>query len=426
MTDYVTQLPGLSRKNGTLFCEGCAVPELARQFGTPLYVYSRAALEAAARDWLAGVANTPHRVFYAVKSNYSLGVLKVFARLGLGFDIVSAGELARVIAAGGDPKNVVYSGVGKTRKEMRLALQAGICCFNLENPQELDRLEEEAARLNVTAAVSFRVNPDVDAQTHPYISTGLEDNKFGVSLEAARALYQKAAAMPHLRVSGIDCHVGSQITQIEPFIEACDIVTDMVLDLKADGIELDHIDFGGGLGVRYGDEKPPRAQELVKLMEAMCERKGLGHLALFFEPGRSLSAEAGLLVMRAEYLKTTPHKRYCITDAGMNDMLRPTLYQATMHVVNAVTHEGAEASAVDVVGPICESGDWLAHDEVLAVEEGDVLAMTCAGAYGMTMSSNYNARPRAAEVLVDGEKAVLIRARETVTDLMRGESVPEL
>ncbi len=426
MSDHVTQLPGLSRQDGTLFCEGLAVPELAQRFGTPLYVYSRAALEAAAQDWLAGIANTPHRVFYAVKSNYSLGVLKVFARLGLGFDIVSAGELARVIAAGGDPKNVVYSGVGKTREEMRTALKAGICCFNLENPQELDRLEEEAAKLGVTAAVSFRVNPDVDAKTHPYISTGLEDNKFGVSLQDARALYRKAATLPHLRVSGIDCHVGSQITLIEPFVEACDIVTDMVLELKADGIELDHIDFGGGLGVRYGEEKPPRAEVLVKRMASMCEAKGLGHLTLFFEPGRSLSAEAGLLVMRAEYLKTTPHKRYCITDAGMNDMLRPTLYQATMHVVNTVTHQGLAAAATDIVGPICESGDWLAHDEMVAVEEGDVLAMTCAGAYGMTMSGNYNARPRAAEVLVDDKKATLIRARETVADLMRGESVPEL
>ena len=426
MSDHATQLPGLSRRDGVLFCEDIAVPELAQRFGTPLYIYSRAALESAARDWLAGVAGTPHRVFYAVKSNYSLGVLKVFARLGLGFDIVSSGELARVIAAGGDPRNVVYSGVGKTRDELRLALEAGICCFNLENPQELDRLEEVAARLDKTAAISFRVNPDVDAKTHPYISTGLEDNKFGVCLKDACALYKKAAAMPHLRVSGIDCHVGSQITQIEPFIEACDIVTDIVLHLKRDGITLDHIDFGGGLGVRYGNEQPPRAKELVKTLQKMCADKGLGDLTLFFEPGRSLSAEAGLLAMRAEYLKTTPHKRYCITDAGMNDMLRPTLYQAKMHIVNAMTHQNEAPATTDVVGPICESSDWLAHDELLAVREGDVLAMTCAGAYGMTMSSNYNARPRAAEVLVDGSKASLIRSRETLSDLMRGESVPEL
>ena len=421
-----TTLPGLSRRNGTLYCEDCAVPDLAHHFGTPLYIYSRAALEAAAQDWLAGVRGTPHRVFYAVKSNYSLGVLKVFARQGLGFDIVSAGELARVLAAGGDPKNVVYSGVGKTREEMRVALKAGICCFNLENPQELDRLEEEAARLNTTAAVSFRVNPDVDAQTHPYISTGLEDNKFGVSLADAPALYKKAAQMPHLRVSGIDCHVGSQITAIEPFEEACDIIGDIVLDLKKEGIHLDHIDFGGGLGVRYGDETPPAAETLVKRMTELTARKGLGDLALFFEPGRSLSAEAGLLAMTAQYLKTTPHKRYCITDAGMNDMLRPTLYQAKMAVINTVTHDGETAAPTDVVGPICESGDWLAKDERLAVREGDVLVMTCAGAYGMTMSGNYNARPRAAEVLVDGCRVTLIRARETVADLMRGESLPQL
>lgn len=423
---HSASLPGLSRRDGTLFCEDLAVPDLAHRFGTPLYVYSRAALETAARDWLAGIRGTRHRVFYAVKSNYSLGVLKVFARLGLGFDIVSAGELARVIAAGGDPKNVVYSGVGKTREEMRTALKVGICCFNLENPQELERLEEEASKLNTVAAVSFRVNPDVNAKTHPYISTGLEDNKFGVSLADAPALYKKAARMPHLRVSGIDCHVGSQITAIEPFEEACDIIGNIVLDLKKDGIELDHIDFGGGLGVRYGNETPPSAETLVKRMTELTARKGLGDLTLFFEPGRSLSAEAGLLVMTAQYLKTTPHKHYCITDAGMNDMLRPTLYQAKMTVVNTVTHEGDAATPTDIVGPICESGDWLAKDERLAVREGDILAMTCAGAYGMTMSGNYNARPRAAEVLVDGEKATLIRRRETIVDLMRGESLPEL
>ena len=423
MSDNTSHLPGLSRRGGTLFCEDIATPELARRFGTPLYVYSRAALETAARDWLEGIKGTPHRVFYAVKSNYSLGVLKVFSRLGLGFDIVSAGELARVIAAGADPKNVVYSGVGKTRTEMREALKAGICCFNLENPQELERLDEEAADLGVTAAISFRVNPDVDAKTHPYISTGLEDNKFGVSVKDALSLYEKAAKLPHLRVSGIDCHVGSQITRIEPFAEACDIITDIVLDLKEAGIELDHIDFGGGLGVRYGDENPPKAKELVGLMSRLCKEKGLGDLSLFFEPGRSLSAEAGLLLMCAEYIKTTAHKRYCITDAGMNDMLRPTLYQAKMAVVNTTNRTGA--TATDVVGPICESGDWLAHDEMLAVEVGDILAMTCAGAYGMTMSGNYNARPRAAEVLVDGKKATLIRTRETVADLMRGESLPE-
>ena len=420
------RLPGLSRRNGTLYCEECALPELAQRFGTPLYVYSRTALEAAAQDWLKGIAGTRHRVFYAVKSNYNLGVLKVFAKLGLGFDIVSSGELARVLAAGGRASDVVYSGVGKTREELRTALKAGICCFNLENPQELERLEEEAAVLNVTAAISFRVNPDVDAKTHPYISTGLEDNKFGVSVHDALALYKKAASLPHLRVSGIDCHVGSQITDSTPFVEACDIVTDIVLELKRAGVELDHIDFGGGLGVRYGDENPPKAQELVALMSQHCKEKGLGDLALFFEPGRSLSAEAGLLLMRAEYLKPTPHKHYCITDAGMNDMLRPTLYQAKMAIVNTVTHDDVPPQLYDVVGPICESGDWLAKNEMLALRENDVLAMTCAGAYGMTMASNYNARPRAAEVLVDGKKVSLVRARETMADLMRGESVPEL
>ena len=421
---HSASLPGLSRRNGTLFCEDLAVPALAHRFGTPLYVYSRAALETAARDWLAGIRGTRHRVFYAVKSNYSLGVLKVFARLGLGFDIVSTGELERVIAAGGDPKNVVYSGVGKTREEMRTALKVGICCFNLENPQELDRVQQEAEALGVTANISFRVNPDVDAKTHPYISTGLKDNKFGVSYKEALALYRRAQSLPNIRISGIDCHVGSQITQIEPFIEACRCMLDIVAALRSNGITLDHIDFGGGLGVQYNQETPPTACGVISRMAEICREKGFGDLSLWFEPGRSLSARAGMLAMTVEYLKPTEEKNFCIVDAGMNDMLRPALYQADMAVIAAEDRSDTKAETYDVVGPICESSDWLSKNRRLAVKEGDTLVMTCAGAYGMTMGSNYNTRPRAAEVLVDGGKVSLIRERETVGELFKAATIP--
>lgn len=424
MSNTVSHFSGLSYKEGSLYCEGLSATQLARHFGTPLYVYSRQALLSAAHDWLDGIKGTSHRVFFAVKSNSNIGLLNLFAQLGLGFDIVSGGELERVIAAGADPSKVVYSGVGKTREEMQAALKANIACFNLENPQELDRLQEEAAKLNKIAAISFRVNPDVDAKTHPYISTGLKDNKFGVSVKEATHLYRRALTMPNIRVSGIDCHVGSQITEIAPFIEACDVMLDIVDNLKKQGVVLDHIDFGGGLGVRYNKETPPKAQELIRVLSQRCAERGYQDTSLYFEPGRSLTAEAGLLLTRVEYLKDTPDKHYCVVDAAMNDMLRPALYQADMPMVNTETHPDIIQREYDIVGPICESSDWLSKNQSLAIQEGDILAMTCAGAYGMTMSSNYNTRTKAAEVLVDNDKAFVIRRRETLNDILRLESLP--
>lgn len=423
MTD-VAHLPGFSRRNGTLYCEALAVRNLAERFGTPLYLYSRQGLETAAADWLNGIKGTHHRVFFAVKSCSTLAVLRLFDRLGLGFDIVSGGELARCLAAGVAAEKIVYSGVGKTRQEIRAALTAGIGCFNLENPQELDRVQQEAEALGVTANISFRVNPDVDAKTHPYISTGLKDNKFGVSYKEALALYRRAQSLPNIRISGIDCHVGSQITQIEPFIEACRCMLDIVAALKSNGITLDHIDFGGGLGVQYNQETPPTACGVISRMAEICREKAFGDLSLWFEPGRSLSARAGMLAMTVEYLKPSEEKNFCIVDTGMNDMLRPALYQADMAVIAAEDRSDTKAETYDVVGPICESSDWLSKNRRLAVKEGDTLVMTCAGAYGMTMGSNYNTRPRAAEVLVDGGKVSLIRERETVGELFKAETIP--
>lgn len=425
MIDPFADLPGFSRRDGSAFCEGKSLEALARTYGTPLYVYSREALRHTIDDWAEGVKGTKHQVFFAMKANSSLGILSLFARAGFGFDIVSGGELSRALAAGADPKKIVYAGVGKTEPEMEAALTAGILCFNVESEAELERLQDVAARLGKTASVSLRVNPNVDAKTHPYISTGLKKNKFGVAYECAADVYRKAAKMPNIHVSGIDCHIGSQITELSPFVDAADKVLDLVEEISAAGITLDHIDFGGGLGVRYNDETPPSAAVMVKAVTERCKERGFGDLPLFFEPGRSLVARAGVLLTTVQYLKPAAMKNFCIVDAGMNDMIRPTLYQADMAVANCVTHEENKAEW-EIVGPICETGDWLAHDRMLAVKEGDVLCMTGAGAYGMTMSSTYNSRPRAAEVLVADDTAYLIRQRETVEDLLRHESaLPE-
>ncbi len=422
ISEIIPGIPGLTRRTGDVFCEELRVSDLAERFETPLYVYSHAALSHNIADWKSGVAGTPHRVFYAMKANENLALLDLFVKAGFGFDIVSRGELARALAAGARGCDIVYSGVGKSVSDMRAALEADVLCFNVESLPELERLNEVALSLKKVARVSLRVNPDVDAKTHPYISTGLKNNKFGIAFDAALEGYRRAAELPGLSISGIDCHIGSQITQLEPFVHAAHKVLDLVEELKAAGIALDHIDFGGGLGVRYGSETPPSAHALISAMAQCAAERGFGDVPLFFEPGRSLVAQTGLLVTRVEYVKPTAAKNFCIVDAAMTDMIRPTLYQAEMGLINCARHDKPQPMAFDVVGPVCESGDFLAKDRTLDVRAGDVLAMTGAGAYGMSMASNYNARPRAAEVLVKGQTAWLIRRRETIEDQMALES----
>ena len=410
--------PTLHVENGELSLEGLPLTRLAEQFGTPSYVYSKAALTAAFDAWQQALSGRRALVCYAVKANSNLGVLSVFARLGAGFDIVSGGELARVLAAGGHADKVVFSGVGKTRDEMRQALRAGIRCFNVESAAELERLDVIAAELGVKAPIALRVNPDVDPKTHPYISTGLKGNKFGVAFADAQTLYARARALPNLHISGIACHIGSQLLDPAPIAEAAQKLAELVDRLAADGIVLDHIDLGGGLGIRYQDETPPTvADYLAPLLKVFAGRTE----ELCFEPGRSLVGNAGLLLTRIEYLKPGETKNFAIVDAAMNDLARPALYDA-WHDVVEVTARETPAQTYDVVGPICESGDFLARERLLAVEEGDLLAILSAGAYGMTMSSNYNTRPRAAEIIVDGEQAHLVRARETVDALFADEN----
>lgn len=406
-------------RDGTLFAEGVALSAIAARFGTPTYVYSRAHIEAQYRAYDDALAGAPHLVCFAVKANSNLGVLNLLARLGAGFDIVSRGELERVLAAGGDPHKVVFSGVGKSREDMRRALEVGVHCFNVESEAELERLQDVAAGMGVKAPVSLRVNPDVDAGTHPYISTGLKENKFGIDIEQAEEVYAQAAAQPNLEVIGIDCHIGSQLTTLSPFLDALDRLLLLVDRLAARGIAIRHLDLGGGLGVRYRDEQPPAPGEYIAAVRQRLEGRGL---ALLFEPGRSLVANAGVLLTRVEYLKHTEHKDFAIVDAAMNDLIRPALYQAWMDIV-PVTPHGGEVCSYDVVGPICETGDFLAKDRELALVEGDLLAVRSAGAYGFVMSSNYNTRGRAAEVLVDGEQAHLVRRRETLEELYAGESL---
>ncbi|MCO7519835.1 MULTISPECIES: diaminopimelate decarboxylase [unclassified Pseudomonas] len=406
-------------RGGELFAEGVALAALAERFGTPTYVYSRAHIEAQYRSYTEALQGVDHLVCFAVKANSNLGVLNLLARLGAGFDIVSGGELERVLAAGGRADRVVFSGVGKTRADMRRALQVGVHCFNVESADELERLQAVAAELGKVAPVSLRVNPDVDAGTHPYISTGLKENKFGIAIADAEALYVRAAQLPNLEVIGVDCHIGSQLTSVEPFLDALDRLLVLVDRLAECGIHLRHLDLGGGVGVRYRDEQPPL---LADYIQAIRERVGERELALVFEPGRYIVANGGVLLTRVEYLKHTEHKDFAVIDAAMNDLIRPALYQAWMDV-SAVKPRGGEGRAYDLVGPICETGDFLAKDRVLDLAEGDLLAVRSAGAYGFVMSSNYNTRGRCAEVLVDGDQAFEVRRRETVAELFAGESL---
>ena len=412
-------MEAFSYRDGQLFAEGVALPALAQRFGTPTYVYSRAHIEAQYRAYADALDGMPHLVCFAVKANSNLGVLNVLAHLGAGFDIVSRGELERVLAAGGQPDRIVFSGVGKTRDDMRRALEVGVHCFNVESTDELERLQQVAAELGKKAPVSLRVNPDVDAGTHPYISTGLKENKFGIDIDNAEAVYARAAELPNLEVVGVDCHIGSQLTSLPPFLDALDRLLALTDRLAARGIQIRHLDLGGGLGVRYRDEQPPLAGDYIQAVRQRIEGRGL---ALVFEPGRSIVANAGVLLTRVEYLKHTAHKDFAIVDAAMNDLIRPALYQAWMNVIAVQPHEG-DTRRYDIVGPICETGDFLAKDRELALVEGDLLAVCSAGAYGFVMSSNYNTRGRAAEVLVDGEQAFEVRRRESVQELYAGESL---
>lgn len=406
-------------RDGQLFAEGVALAAIAERFGTPTYVYSRAHIEAQYRSYTDALQGTEHLVCFAVKANSNLGVLNVLARLGAGFDIVSGGELERVLAAGGRADRVVFSGVGKTREDMRRALEVGVHCFNVESTDELERLQVVAAEMGKVAPVSLRVNPDVDAGTHPYISTGLKENKFGIAIADAEAIYVRAAQLPNLDVVGVDCHIGSQLTTVDPFLDALDRLLALVDRLAECGIHLRHLDLGGGVGVRYRDEEPPLVADYIK---AIRDRVGSRDLALVFEPGRYIVANAGALLTRVEYLKHTEHKDFAIIDAAMNDLIRPALYQAWMGV-SAVVPRAGEGRAYDLVGPICETGDFLAKDRVLNLAEGDLLAVQSAGAYGFVMSSNYNTRGRCAEILVDGDQAFEVRRRETIAELYAGESL---
>lgn len=406
-------------RDGQLYAEDVALTEVAKKFGTPTYVYSRAHLEQQYNSYADALDGMPHLVCFAVKANSNLAVLNVLARLGAGFDIVSGGELERVLAAGGQANKIVFSGVGKTRAEMHRALQVGIHCFNLESLDELERLQEVAAELGVQAPVSVRVNPDVDAGTHPYISTGLKDNKFGIAINEAEAVYQRAAQLPNITILGVDCHIGSQLTSLEPFLDALERVLILVDRLAELGINIEHLDLGGGLGVRYRDEEPPCAGDYIaQVRQRLAGRK----LTLIFEPGRYIAANAGVLLTQVEYLKHSADKDFAIVDAAMNDLIRPALYEAWMDIKPVVPREGTPRH-YDVVGPVCETGDFLGKDRPLCLQEGDLLAVCSAGAYGFVMASNYNSRGRAAEVMVDGEQMQVVRQRETIAELYANESL---
>ena len=407
-----------SYRDGTLFAEEMPVAQLAERFGTPLYLYSRAALEDRYNAFDEAFGDHPHRVCYAVKANSNLAVLNVLARCGAGFDIVSGGELERVLRAGGDPDKIVFSGVGKTAEEMAAALKAGIHCFNVESAAELELLNLVAGELDTTAPISIRVNPDVDAQTHPYISTGLKENKFGVDIQKAPALYQRAAELPHIAVRGIDCHIGSQLTRLDPFEDALERVLKLLGDLQALGIEIHHLDLGGGLGVTYQDEAPPARSDYVQALLKHIP----GDLPVHIEPGRSIAANAGLFITQVLFLKPTEHRNFAVVDGAMNDLIRPSLYSAWQEIVPVTPHD-ADCRDWDIVGPVCETGDFLGKDRALALEAGDYLAVRSAGAYGFVMASNYNSRNRPAEVMVDGDQAFLVRARETVDEQLRLETL---
>lgn len=408
-----------SYQHNILFAEHVSVPELVSRFGSPLYIYSRATLE---RHWRAfddALQGQPHLICYAVKANSNLAVLNVLARLGSGFDIVSQGELERVLAAGGSPDKIVFSGVAKSSAEIRRALDVGIRCFNVESEAELWRINEIAGEMGKTAPISLRVNPDVDAQTHPYISTGLKENKFGISYERALEVYRQARDLPHVTVTGIDCHIGSQLTTLAPFLDAAERLLVLLDALKAEGIEIHHLDLGGGLGVCYQDETPPEPAEYIAALRQKL--RGYESLELLFEPGRAIAANAGILVTQVEYIKHHDDNHFAIVDAGMNDLIRPALYEAWMTISPVEQTLAGETHHYNIVGPVCETGDFLGKQRRLTLQPGALLAVFGAGAYGFTMSSNYNSRPRVAEVMVDGDRAYLVREREKITDLWHGE-----
>ena len=407
-----------SYRDGELFAEELPVTQLAERFGTPLYLYSRDALETHYHAFDDAFGDHPHRVCYAVKANSNLAVLQVLAQAGAGFDIVSGGELERVLRAGGEPRNIVFSGVGKTAGEMADALKVGIHCFNVESAAELELLNLVAGELDRVAPIAIRVNPDVDAQTHPYISTGLKENKFGVDIQKAPALYQRATELPHIKVLGIDCHIGSQLTRLAPFEDALERVLKLLGDLQALGIEIHHLDLGGGLGVTYQDEAPPARSDYVQALLKHIP----GDLPVHIEPGRSIAANAGLFITQVLFLKPTEHRNFAVVDGAMNDLIRPSLYSAWQEIVPVTPHD-ADCRDWDIVGPVCETGDFLGKDRALALEAGDYLAVRSAGAYGFVMASNYNSRNRPAEVMVDGDQAFLVRARETVDEQLRLETL---
>ena len=405
-----------------LFAEDINCQDIAEKYGTPCFVYSKATIERHFLAFTNAMKSHPHLICYAVKANSNIAVLNVLAKMGSGFDIVSGGELSRVIKAGGDASKVVFSGVGKTVEEIKLGLELGIKCFTVESASELERISEVACELNLEAPISIRVNPDIDAKTHPYISTGLKENKFGIDIQTAVSVYQHAASLPGLKVTGVDCHIGSQLTEVKPFLEALDKLMALIDELKANGIELTHLDIGGGLGVPYNDEQPPHPSEYAaQVTERLANYK---HLELIFEPGRAIAANAGILVTQVEFIKQNQDKFFAIVDAGMNDMLRPSLYQAWQKIIPvSVRDDDTPTHNFDIVGPVCETGDFLGKDRELALKQGDLLAQRSAGAYGFTMSSNYNSRPRVAEIMVDGEQHHLIRQRETIESLYQGEKI---
>ena len=408
-------------KNEQIYVEDLPVKHLAEEFGTPLYIYSRATLE---RHWHAfdsALGEHPHLICYAVKANSNIGILNVMAKLGSGFDIVSQGELERVLAAGGEASKVVFSGVAKSRAEIMRALEVGIRCFNVESIAELHHINQIAGEMGKIAPISLRVNPDVDAHTHPYISTGLKENKFGVSVDEAREVYKLAATLPHVKITGMDCHIGSQLTELQPFLDATDRLIRLMEQLKEDGITLKHLDLGGGLGVTYTDETPPHPSDYATAL--LNKLKDYEDLEIILEPGRAIVANAGILVAKVQYLKSNESRNFAITDTGMNDMIRPALYEAYMNIIEIDRTLGREKAIYDVVGPVCETSDFLGKQRELAIAEGDYIAQRSAGAYGASMSSNYNSRPRTAEVLVNGDKAHLIRRRESLSELWALESI---
>ena len=429
MTSKAIPLPdlaGFTERNGNWYAEEIPLADLAKEFGTPLYIYSKKALTQAYQAYDKACLDTAGkrraRVHYAMKANSNLAIIDCFKKLGAGFDLVSGGELARALAVGADPKSLVFAGVGKSAVEIAKALQAGVKCINVESIAELHQINRVATKLHCRAPISLRVNPDVDAQTHPYISTGLKGNKFGIAYHEVLKTYREAALLSQIDVVGIDCHIGSQITTTAPYLDALDKVLELVTQLKKEGIEIHHLDLGGGLGISYGDDNPPDITEFTNTLLNRVAERGFGHLDVVLEPGRSLVGNAGVLLTQVEYLKPGAEKNFCIVDAAMTELMRPALYEA-YHGIVPVQKKSVKSAIYDIVGPVCESGDWLGRDRTLAIEEGDLLAILSAGAYGFVMASNYNTRPKPAEIMVDGKNAHIIRARENIADLFAGESV---